>query len=397
MKNINKDSNSNLINLATEIVDSEIIQNNITKNDIIQAHLDLIYNLKLILEIKDAYTLGHSERVSQYAVLIGKEIGLNNEDLEILKTGALIHDIGKLGIDDTILNSTSRLTDKEFNEIKTHPTLGTQILGDSEVFKNLIPIIKGHHEKYDGTGYPNKLKAEEIPLLARIVSVADTFDAMTSSRSYRKALSNEIAKEEIIKCSGTQFCPKIAKAMINILENNETEILKIQSKISHKTPEMTNVTDRIIEKISKEQLFKKLEINKDNNMLSNWLNNKLILEQILINIYLEHTNDHIINKQEFKEKILFDLKIKLSKEFNFKISESLTTNINNNEIKNYLNIKNKAEKKVQQIQAMQMINEFNNTYKVLLQNLIKENNIEQIIILKMTKQLLNNEGKKEER
>lgn len=379
----------NLIELATKIVGD-----NTKSQEIRDAHLNLIHNLKLILEIKDKYTAGHSERVSQYAILLGKELGLNKEQLNILKSGALIHDIGKLGIDDRILNSTSRLSDEEFEKIKQHPILGTQILGDSILFKDLIPTIKHHHEKYDGTGYPDNLKGEEIPLLARITAVADTFDAMTSTRSYRKALSNEIAKEEIKKCSGTQFDPKIAQVMINLLENKEEEILKIQKDTSFGESENMNITDKIIDKISKEQLLKDLEVNKDNTKLSAFLNNELKQEEILINIFLEYIDNQIINKEHFKETVLDDLESELAIKFKFLIPESFNYHINLEILEEYYNLKSKALEKVNQIKAMGIKEEFNNTYDKLLEKAVNSNNINQIIILKMTKELLNKDKEK---
>lgn len=195
-----------------------------------KAYLDSIETLRFTVEAKDPYTRGHSDRVSEYSVLIGKKLGLSEEDIKTLRVGGLFHDIGKIGIPDSILLKEAKLTDDEYSQIKNHPAIGAHILCNAEVFKNIIPIVKHHHEKFDGTGYPSRLKGEDIPYFARISAVADTFDAMTSKRTYRDALSVDIVRAEIEKCSGTQFDPEIAKVFLDILDNDYSEIEKIQKK-----------------------------------------------------------------------------------------------------------------------------------------------------------------------
>ena len=193
-----------------------------------KAYMESIETLRYTVEAKDVYTRGHSDRVSAYSVLIGEKLGLSDDDLKKLKVGGLFHDVGKIGIPDSILLKTEKLTDDEYSEIKNHPTIGVHILSNATIFQDIIPIVKHHHERFDGRGYPSQLKGEDIPLFARIAAVADTFDAMTSRRSYRDALSIDIVKEEINKCSGTQFDPQIANVFLDILENNFNEIEKIQ-------------------------------------------------------------------------------------------------------------------------------------------------------------------------
>lgn len=193
------------------------------------AYMETIEILRFTVEAKDAYTRGHSDRVSEYSVLIGKALGLSEEDLKTLKIGGLFHDIGKIGIPDSILLKTDKLDDEEYSEIKNHPAIGAHILSNATIFKDIIPIVKHHHERFDGHGYPGKLKGEEIPYLARIAAVADSFDAMTSKRSYRDSLPMDVVIEEIEKNSGTQFDPDIAKIFIDILKNNPDEIKRIQS------------------------------------------------------------------------------------------------------------------------------------------------------------------------
>ena len=194
------------------------------------AYLESIQTLRYTVEAKDQYTRGHSDRVSEYSVLIGKHMNLPIEDLEVLKIGGLFHDIGKIGIPDSILLKTSKLTDDEYSEIKNHPAIGKHILSNAKIFENIVPIVFHHHEKYDGTGYPEKISGENIPLFARIAAIADTFDAMTSKRSYRDALSLDIVRAELEKNSGKQFDPKILKVFLNILDNHYSDILEIQKK-----------------------------------------------------------------------------------------------------------------------------------------------------------------------
>ena len=195
-----------------------------------KAYLDIVETLRYTVEAKDPYTRGHSDRVSEFSVLIGEKLGLSKDELKILKIGGLFHDVGKIGIPDSILLKEARLTDDEYSQIKNHPSIGAHILQNSEFFKDIIPIVKHHHEKYDGTGYPGKLKGEEIPYFARITAVADTFDAMTTKRSYRDALPLNVVKAEIEKYAGTQFDPKIAKVFLDVLNNDFDKIKEIQEK-----------------------------------------------------------------------------------------------------------------------------------------------------------------------
>lgn len=195
-----------------------------------QAYMDSIEVVRHTVEAKDPYTRGHSDRVSEYSVLIGQRLGLYDQDIRILRIGGLFHDIGKIGIPDSILLKESKLSDDEYSQIKNHPTIGAHILQNATIFQDVIPIVKHHHEKFDGTGYPGKLKGEEIPSFARIAAVADTFDAMTSKRSYRNALPLDVVKAEIARCSGTQFDPEIVKVFLDILENDYDKIMEIQEK-----------------------------------------------------------------------------------------------------------------------------------------------------------------------
>ena len=194
------------------------------------AYLESIEVLRYTVEAKDTYTRGHSDRVSAYSVLIGEKLGLSESDIHTLRIGGLFHDIGKIGIPDTILLKESRLTDDEYSQIKNHPAIGAHILQNATIFKDIIPIVKHHHERYDGNGYPGKLKGEDIPYFARITTVADAFDAMTSRRSYRDILSLDFVKSELEKGSGTQFDSEITKVFLDILNNDYDKIREIQEK-----------------------------------------------------------------------------------------------------------------------------------------------------------------------
>lgn len=195
-----------------------------------KAYLEMVETLRFAVEAKDTYTRGHSDRVSEYSLLIGEKLNLPPEQMKTLKIGALFHDIGKIGIPDAILLKTDKLTDDEYSEIKNHPAIGAHILSNASIFADIIPIVKHHHERYDGKGYPARLAGEDIPYLARIVAVADTFDAMTSRRSYRQALDFDYTTNEIERCKGTQFDPAIADVFLEILRTNQDKITEIQKK-----------------------------------------------------------------------------------------------------------------------------------------------------------------------
>lgn len=179
--------------------------------------VDTLNTLVTTIEAKDQYTREHSLRVTEYALEIGRILDVSEQDLEMIDFAGTLHDIGKIGVHDEILTKSGRLTPEEYDAIKMHPQIGERIvepLGLSEVER---AIIRNHHERFDGQGYPDGLAGEDIPFLARIVAVADAFDAMTTTRSYRQALSAEAALEEIRKHRGTQFDPRVADAMIRAL------------------------------------------------------------------------------------------------------------------------------------------------------------------------------------
>jgi putative nucleotidyltransferase with HDIG domain len=173
------------------------------------------------IEKRDPYTGGHTRRVTQYSLATAKHLQLKPIETKWLKISAVLHDIGKIGIDDQILRKPDRLNPEEFDEIKRHATMGAEIIDHIKQLKNIIPGVKYHHEQLDGTGYPEGLKGEKIPILAKIVAVADTYDAMTTDRPYRRALSKEMAIKELKRCTGTQFDREVVEAFIKAYEAGE--------------------------------------------------------------------------------------------------------------------------------------------------------------------------------
>jgi diguanylate cyclase (GGDEF)-like protein/putative nucleotidyltransferase with HDIG domain len=179
--------------------------------------LSIIYALAATVDAKDHYTYGHSKKVSDYAVALSEAMGLPHDKIDIIRAAGLLHDIGKVGIPDSILNKKGTLNNEEWKLIKAHPNLGVEILRHVIDLVNCLPVILHHHERYDGTGYPSGLKGENIPLEARILSVADAFDAITSPRPYREQLSSQQALDELKRCVGTQFDPKVIEVFKKIM------------------------------------------------------------------------------------------------------------------------------------------------------------------------------------
>jgi response regulator RpfG family c-di-GMP phosphodiesterase len=166
------------------------------------------------LEAKDFYTRGHSQRVTLYSVAIAEELGVKGQELEDLYRASVLHDLGKIGVREAVLNKPGKLTEEEFADIICHPETAVRILEPIPFFRPLLPAILHHHERFDGKGYPSRLVGKNIPLASRIMTIADTFDAMTSTRAYRKALPVADAIAEIRRCSGTQFDPDIVPAFL---------------------------------------------------------------------------------------------------------------------------------------------------------------------------------------
>ncbi len=199
-----------------------------SKINILQDLSELFYKtIKSIanaLDAKDKYTHGHSLRVTLYSLALAKALNLNDELLEEIETTGLLHDIGKIAIPERILLKPGKLTEEEYEIIKTHPELGTKLVCGIDKLKLISNWLKHHHERYDGKGYPEGLAGEDIPILSRIIAIADTYDAMTSSRAYRSALLHQDAIDEIKRCSGTQFDSELVKLFVSI--SDEIELIK---------------------------------------------------------------------------------------------------------------------------------------------------------------------------
>lgn len=201
--------------------------------------LQMMESLSTTIEAKDEYTRGHSRRVAQYAALIAENLGWSKEEIQNLKNCAYLHDIGKIGIPDQILNKPGKLTNEELNLIKQHTTIGQDILKDITIIPHIDEVTRSHHEHYDGTGYPDGLKGNEIPIQARVIALADSYDAMNSRRIYRNALSHGRIYHEIQMNAGTQFDPGITKVFLKLMDNGslynlEHEILPTQEDTINK-------------------------------------------------------------------------------------------------------------------------------------------------------------------
>jgi len=213
-----------LISLAEQL--AGVVANTDLYKDLERFVINMVKSLVFAIEAKDVYTRGHSERVSKYSMLIGAQFGLSDKEYNDLKWASILHDIGKIGIPEIILNKPGRLTDAEYAIIKEHPAKGAEILKPVEQLADSLPSIIYHHERYDGQGYPRGLKGEEIPLGARIIGVADTFDAINSSRAYRSPQSAQKAMTIIEEVAGSQLDPRIVKVFKQIYQ----EYLLIEEK-----------------------------------------------------------------------------------------------------------------------------------------------------------------------
>ena len=205
----------------------EVVKNGVDKFDLASSKSIILKDLKELfyktiksiasaLDAKDPYTHGHSMRVTLYSIILAKELNVPSNQLESIETAGLLHDIGKIAIPESILCKPGKLTDDEFTIMKSHPANSEKLISSIKKLHEISPGVKHHHERWDGKGYPDKLQGEDIPFAARIIAIADTYDAMTSTRSYRVALSHQTAISEIEKCAGTQFDPVLAKKFVEI-------------------------------------------------------------------------------------------------------------------------------------------------------------------------------------
>jgi putative nucleotidyltransferase with HDIG domain len=176
------------------------------------------------IEARDPYTRGHSARVTALAEEVARRLGWSSEQLAALRIGGPLHDIGKLAVSDDVLRKEGRLDPAELDQIREHPKIGARILLRMAALREAIPYVLYHHERWDGNGYPSGKSGEEIPVEARVLAVADAFDAMTSDRPYRRALSREQALAEVERCAGTQFDPAIARVFLEVFAEAELRV-----------------------------------------------------------------------------------------------------------------------------------------------------------------------------
>jgi putative nucleotidyltransferase with HDIG domain len=176
------------------------------------------------IEARDPYTRGHSSRVTDLAEAVARRLGWSEERIASLRVGGPLHDIGKLAVSDEVLCKEGRLDDDELAQIREHPKIGAKLLLRVTALREAIPYVLYHHERWDGTGYPSGKRGEEIPVEARVLAIADAFDAMTSDRPYRSALSREEALAEVERCAGTQFDPKIARVFLEVFGHDAVDL-----------------------------------------------------------------------------------------------------------------------------------------------------------------------------
>ena len=188
-------------------------------NRLQRTYLDTITALAAIIDAKDGYTNGHSHRLSKYAVGIATALGLGESQVKVIEYAGKLHDIGKIATPDYILNKPGKLTPDEWVEMKAHSLRGAAIIEPLEFLKEVVPIVRHHHERFDGKGYPGRLKGKRIVLGARILAVADAFEAMTTDRPYQKSRNIEEAKEELMKNKNSQFDPKVVDVFLGISDN----------------------------------------------------------------------------------------------------------------------------------------------------------------------------------
>lgn len=180
--------------------------------------------LSRVIEARDPYTKGHSSRVTALAEAVARKLGWNDREIASLRLGGPLHDIGKLAISDEVLRKPGRLDEREMDEIRRHPSLGAKLLMRLSTFREALPYVLYHHERWDGTGYPSGKAGEAIPLQARVLAVADAFDAMTSDRPYRPALTRDEALAEVARGAGTQFDPEIARVFLELFGEDAQDL-----------------------------------------------------------------------------------------------------------------------------------------------------------------------------
>jgi response regulator RpfG family c-di-GMP phosphodiesterase len=220
-------------NHLEELVEQRTAELDRALNSLEGAYRSTLKALTAALETRDSETHGHSERVVSYSLRLGREYGLNSDEMKSLEFGSLLHDIGKIGVPDSILRKPAKLTDEEWVRMREHPLHGQQILRGIEFLQGAARVVAQHHEKWDGSGYPLGLRADDIDICARIFAVADAFDAITSDRVYRRGKSYEAAAQELDDWAGRQFDPKVVEAFHRV-PKDDWEVLHRQSLMPKK-------------------------------------------------------------------------------------------------------------------------------------------------------------------
>jgi putative nucleotidyltransferase with HDIG domain len=200
-----------------------------------QSILETVTSLAYAIDAKDQYTQGHSQKVSAYAALLAEAVGLSEAEVEEIRLGAVLHDVGKVGIPEQILNKSGPLNPEEWESMKTHVTYGGRLLEPLRPLARIRQMVFHHHEFFDGSGYPDALSGKDIPLGARIVTIADSYDTITSDRSYKKGRTAEQALSELERCAGTQFDPELVEAFVRAMRQLPNPIIEVASLLTRNT------------------------------------------------------------------------------------------------------------------------------------------------------------------
>jgi HD-GYP domain-containing protein (c-di-GMP phosphodiesterase class II) len=208
----------------------------------LMAQIQTVEVIVTALEARDEYTSGHSRRVAELSLLIGAGVKLRAERMWKLNIAALLHDVGKIGVYDSSLRKTTRLNDEEFLQLKEHPIIGERIINKIDFFSDIAPLVRSHHERYDGRGYPDQLKGDQIPVESAIICVADAYDAITSKRTYNNPMSPTDAVDEIENNAGSQFSPSVVESLRNALRPNDLGAYSLDENdfVDFEFPESTN-------------------------------------------------------------------------------------------------------------------------------------------------------------
>jgi putative nucleotidyltransferase with HDIG domain len=258
-----------LVSLEKTAIDNV---NSLTLNEsLLEGYRNTVHELANTIDVKDAHVYAHSRRAKEYALLAANSLSLPPRELQAIEFGALLHDIGKIGIDSEILCKPGPLTDEEWKIVYEHPQKGADILKDIPHLKDAMNIVLSHHERYDGTGYPKKLKGDEIPIGARLVAVANAFDTMTTDNPYRAAMSIDEAMTELFNSTGTQFCPKAVEAFVSAFKKHQGNLPAKASPEEIKTKEAKQTAKPLIEvgKVTKDTKNLIIKVKKDTKEAKN--------------------------------------------------------------------------------------------------------------------------------